>query len=375
ITNGTLDVKKLMKTWILHKGFPLVTVVRKGKVISVQQEKFLYHMEPENWTSDARRQASRDGPGRDKQQASAGVQHGFSGAAAAKARLVRSGREGSNPLRRTVPKLVTHSGGALLKKLRAVAMASSRMGGISDSSPRKSKQAAVIELPGEVEWIKFNVDMNGYYIVHYAEDWKTLIDLLKKDHTALSSKDRANLINNIFNLACLGKESLEKAFELLDYLNKESSTAPLTQALFQLNLIYSLLEKKGEQQLAARVMRRIEHLLGDKIDQQHWTGDGTLSERELRSTLLAFACTHDIRNCRTTATEMFEKWMRSNGTMRLPSDVMKAIFIAGAKSRDGWEFLLNMYSTSVSEAEKSKMIEALASTEDFRKLIWYEGAL
>lgn len=33
-----------------------------------------------------------------------------------------------------------------------------------------------------------------------------------------------------------------------------------------------------------------------------------------------------------------------------------------------------MYSSSVSEAEKSKMIEALASTEDARNLIWYEGA-
>jgi len=54
ITNGTLDVKKLMKTWVLHKGFPLVTVVRNGKIISLQQEKFSYRMEPENWTSDAR---------------------------------------------------------------------------------------------------------------------------------------------------------------------------------------------------------------------------------------------------------------------------------------------------------------------------------
>ncbi|NXN91146.1 LCAP aminopeptidase, partial [Rhinopomastus cyanomelas] len=53
ITNGTLDVKKVMKTWILQKGFPLVTVVRKGRTVSVQQEKFLYHLEPENWTSDA----------------------------------------------------------------------------------------------------------------------------------------------------------------------------------------------------------------------------------------------------------------------------------------------------------------------------------
>uniref|UniRef100_A0A8C6ZU68 Leucyl and cystinyl aminopeptidase n=1 Tax=Nothoprocta perdicaria TaxID=30464 RepID=A0A8C6ZU68_NOTPE len=54
ITNGTLDVKKLMKTWTLHKGFPLVTVVRRGRNISVQQEQFLYRAEPENWTSPAR---------------------------------------------------------------------------------------------------------------------------------------------------------------------------------------------------------------------------------------------------------------------------------------------------------------------------------
>uniref|UniRef100_A0A8C8AYX8 Aminopeptidase n=1 Tax=Otus sunia TaxID=257818 RepID=A0A8C8AYX8_9STRI len=308
ITNGTLDVKKLMKTWILHKGFPLVTVVRKRNVISIQQEKFLYHMEPENWTSDT----------------------------------------------------------SYLWHIPLTYITSSCNFTHCTNAYLLDQKSAVIELPEEVEWIKFNVDMNGYYIVHYAEDWKTLIDLLKKNHTALSPKDRANLINNIFNLASLGKESLEKAFELIDYLNKESSTAPLTQALFQLSHIYSLLEKKGEQQLA----HRIEHLLGDKIDQQRWTDDGTLSERELRSMLLAFACTHDMRNCRATATEMFKKWMKSNGTMSLPSDVMKAIFIAGAKSSDGWEFLLKMYSSSVSEAEKSKMIEALATTEDVRKLIW-----
>ncbi|XP_062487717.1 leucyl-cystinyl aminopeptidase isoform X3 [Pezoporus occidentalis] len=312
ITNGTLDVKKLMKTWIVQKGFPLVTVVRKGKIISVKQEKYLYLVEPENWTSDA----------------------------------------------------------SYLWHIPLTYITSSCNFTYCTNAYLLDQKSAIIELPEEVEWIKFNVDMNGYYIVHYGEDWKTLIDLLKKKHTALSPKDRANLINNIFNLAGLGKESLEKAFELIDYLNKESSTAPLTQALFQLSLIYNLLEKKGEQQLASRLMHRIERLLGDKIDQQSWTDDGALSQRELRSMLLAFACTHDIRNCRTTATEMFEKWVNSNGTISLPSDVMKAVFTAGAKSSDGWDFLLKMYSSSVSEAEKSKMIEALASTDDVRKLIW-----
>jgi len=57
------------------------------------------------------------------------------------------------------------------------------------------------------------------------------------------------------SLTCsLGKEPLKKAFELIDYLKEESSTAPLSQALFQLGLIFGLLEKRGEQQLAARVM-------------------------------------------------------------------------------------------------------------------------
>ncbi|OXB83645.1 UNVERIFIED_CONTAM: hypothetical protein H355_015293 [Colinus virginianus] len=312
ITNGTLDVKKLMKTWVLHKGFPLVTINRKGKIISLHQERFLYRVEPDNWTSDA-------------------------------------SYLWDIPLTYTTNKCnFTHCINAYLL----------------------DQKSGVIELPEEVEWIKFNVDMNGYYIVNYDEDWKALIDLLKKNHTALSAKDRANLINNIFNLASLGKESLKKAFELIDYLKEESSTAPLTQALFQLGLIFSLLEKRGEQQLAARVMYRIEFLLGNKIDQQHWTDDGTLSERELRSMLLTFACTHGIRNCRTTASKMFDDWMKSNGTMSLPNDLMKAIFITGAKTNDGWEFLLKMYFSSVPEAEKSKIIEALASTEDVRKMMW-----
>ncbi|XP_048787822.1 leucyl-cystinyl aminopeptidase isoform X2 [Lagopus muta] len=312
ITNGTLDVKKLMKTWILHKGFPLVTVNRKGKVISLHQEKFSYRVEPDNWTSD-------------------------------------TSYLWDIPLTYTTNRCnFTHCINAYLL----------------------DQKSATIELPEEVEWIKFNVDMNGYYIVNYDEDWETLIDLLKKNHTSLSAKDRANLINNIFSLASLGRESLKKAFELIDYLEEESSSAPLTQALFQLGLIFSLLEKRGEQQLAARVMNRIERLLGNKIDQQLWTDDGTLSERELRSMLLTFACTHDIRNCRKNASEIFDKWMKSNGTMSLPSDLMKTIFITGAKTNDGWEFLLKMYSSSVPEAEKSKMIEALANTEDVRKMMW-----
>lgn len=56
-------------------------------------------------------------------------------------------------------------------------------------------------LDQEVDWVKFNTDMNGYYIIHYdVEGWNALIKLLQVNHSAVSFKDRANLIHNAFQL-------------------------------------------------------------------------------------------------------------------------------------------------------------------------------
>lgn len=60
----------------------------------------------------------------------------------------------------------------------------------------------IINLTEQVQWVKVNTNMTGYYIVHYADDdWAALINQLKRNPYVLSDKDRANLINNIFELA------------------------------------------------------------------------------------------------------------------------------------------------------------------------------
>lgn len=59
----------------------------------------------------------------------------------------------------------------------------------------------VLYLPQEVDWLKFNVDMSGYYMVHYAGDgWNAIIHLLQHNHTVLTSNDRASLIHDVFQL-------------------------------------------------------------------------------------------------------------------------------------------------------------------------------
>lgn len=145
--------------------------------------------------------------------------------------------------------------------------------------------------------------MSGYYIVHYeGSGWDDLIMLLKHNHTALSSNDRASLINNAFQLvrsvlillctvcaligqrdenvsgvkqvnvkycrlyiksvgklSCsgwfkiilspcvldsVGKLPLDKALDLTLYLSKETEIMPVTQGFSELVPLYKLMEKR-----------------------------------------------------------------------------------------------------------------------------------
>ncbi|XP_048186963.1 leucyl-cystinyl aminopeptidase [Perognathus longimembris pacificus] len=313
VTNRTPDIKKMMKTWTLQKGFPLVTVKRKGMELYIQQERFFLNMKHEIQPSDA-----------------SYLWH-------IPISYVTDGRNYS--------------------KYQPMSLL--------------DKKSGVINLTEQVRWVKVNTNMTGYYIVHYAdEDWAALIEQLKVNPYVLSDKDRANLINNIFELAGLGKVPLKKAFDLLDYLKNENYTAPITEALHQTNLIYNLLEKLGHMDLASRLVTRVYNLLQNQTQQQTWTDDGTPSGRELRSVLLDFACTHRLGDCNTAAMKLFDAWMASNGTQSIPTDVMTTVFKVGAKTETGWLFLLRSYSTVGSEAEKNKILEALASSEDVQRLYW-----
>jgi len=59
-----------------------------------------------------------------------------------------------------------------------------------------------VELPGDLEWFKANLNGTGFYRVNYPmANWDALIQALKKDFTILTPADRAQLINDAFALA------------------------------------------------------------------------------------------------------------------------------------------------------------------------------
>ncbi|OWK12367.1 ERAP1 [Cervus elaphus hippelaphus] len=261
-----LDVKTMMNTWTLQKGFPLITITMRGRNVHMKQE---YYVK-----------------------------------------------------------------------------------GVAD----------VLILPEEVEWIKFNVGMNGYYIVHYEDDgWDILTGLLQGTHTAISSNDRASLINNAFQLVSIGKLSIEKALDLTLYLKHETEIMPVFQGLNELIPMYKLMEKRDMKEVETQFKAFLIRLLRDLIDKQTWTDEGSVSERMLRSQLLLLACVRKYQPCVQKAEGYFR---------HLPKDVTLAVFAVGAQTLEGWDFLYSKYQSSLSSTEKNQIEFALCISQNKEKLQW-----
>ncbi|KAG7489451.1 endoplasmic reticulum aminopeptidase 1-like [Solea senegalensis] len=302
-----LDVKAIMDTWTLQEGFPLVTVEVRGREVRLSQERYLKTDDPS-------------------------LTEGF------------------------------------LWQIPLTYMTS-----VSNTVHRfllKTK-TDVLYLPEEVDWVKFNVDMSGYYMVHYAgEGWNSIIRLLQNNHTALTSNDRASIVQNVFQLVSVGKVRLDTALELSLYLSKETEIMAVTQGFGELVPLYKLMEKRDMADLEKQMKDYIVDLFQGLIDRQEWTDSGSVSERVLRSYLLLFACVRNYAPCVTKATQLFHKWKESDGNISLPVDVTMAVFMIGARTPEGWDFLLEKYRSSGQMSVKSRMKAAMAFSPLQDKLKW-----
>ncbi|XP_072521294.1 endoplasmic reticulum aminopeptidase 2 [Salminus brasiliensis] len=306
-----IDLKKMMYTWTLQKGIPLVTVKRQGTKLYIEQERFLKTVQP------------------------------------------------SDPLWQTMQTgYLWH-----IPLTFKTSHSSTEMRHILQT------KSDVLVLDEDVDWVKFNTDMNGYYIIHYdSKGWSALIDLLRVNHSAMSFKDRANLIHNAFQLVTAGRLTLDQALDLITYLKSETHNVPLLQGIGYLESFYKMIEKRNIADITQNLKTYILQYFKDMIDKQTWSNEGTVSDRRLRSEVLSLACDLGHAPCLEKAKHFYQTWVKSNGTTSLPSDVTDTIYMVGAQDDSGWHYLLEKYEVSMSEAEKCKILSALASSRDSSKL-------
>nr|XP_046243202.1 endoplasmic reticulum aminopeptidase 2 isoform X1 [Scatophagus argus]XP_046243203.1 endoplasmic reticulum aminopeptidase 2 isoform X1 [Scatophagus argus] len=306
-----LDLTAMMNTWTLQKGIPVVTVTRKGPYLQLRQDRFLRIVLPTDplWST---------------------LQQGF--------------------LWHIPLTYKTDASSTIHRHLMTT-------------------QTDSIHIGEEVSWVKVNSDMTGYYVVHYEDGgWDVMTKLLLENHTALSYKDRTQLIHNAFQLVTAGHLPLNKALDLIGYLRSETHNVPLLEGLGYLESFYQIVEKRNETELTRKLGTYILRFFRAIIDQQTWTDTGSVSERRLRSEVLSLACHLDDPSCLERARQSFKDWLQSNGTLNLPTDVAETVYSVGAQDDHGWASLFHTYNISLSAAQKSKILFALTCTRDKDKL-------
>ncbi|TKC49894.1 hypothetical protein EI555_015767, partial [Monodon monoceros] len=255
-----VDVKQVMATWTLQKGIPLVVVNREGRSLRLQQERFLngvFKEDPE-WGALQERYLWHI--------------------------PVTYSTSSSNAIHRHILKSKTDT----------------------------------LDLPEKTSWVKFNVNSNGYYIVHYeGHGWDQLITLLNQNHTFLRPKDRISLIHDAFQLVSAGRLTLDKALDLTRYLQHETSIPVLLKGLEYLELFYHITERRNVSDV-----------------------------------------TENLKVCVS-----FRKFIN------IPTDVLKIVYSVGAQTTAGWNYLLEQYERSLSGAEKNKILYALSTSKHQEKLM------
>ncbi|TRY88142.1 hypothetical protein DNTS_029450 [Danionella cerebrum] len=305
-----VDVKGIMDTWTLQEGFPLISVEVKGREVSLRQQRFL--------------------KGEDSSKPS----------------------NTSSFLWQVPLTYITSHDNAVQRFLLKT-------------------QSDVLFLPQEVDWIKLNVDLRGFYMVHYESGgWDALTRQLTLNHSLFSSNDRASLLHDIFQLVSIEKVSLDKTLNLSLYLSKESEIMPVTQGFSELVPLYKLMEKREMPELENQLKVHLVRLFWPLMQRQSWSDEGSVSERMLRNHLLLFACIRREPSCVSNATLLFRKWKESDGKMRLPTDVSLVVYTEGARMDEGWDFLLEKYKRSISPSEKWMIHVALSYSPLTHKLQW-----
>ncbi|KAJ1180035.1 hypothetical protein NDU88_005259 [Pleurodeles waltl] len=223
---------------------------------------------------------------------------------------------------------------------------------------------------GSSDWILANLNMTGYYRVNYDQkNWKRIIQQLHKDHTVISVINRAQIIDDAFNLARAKYIQTTAALETTKFLTNETEYMPWESALSSLNYFTIMFDRSNvygpmKKYLQKQVTPLFQYF---KNVTRNWTvlPDGLMNQyNEVNA--INTACTCDMAECWELASGLYKKWM-SNPIHNTIAPNLKSTIYCHAIAKGGeneWNFAWEMFKNATVATEADKLRAALACTKE-----------
>ncbi|KAJ0056253.1 hypothetical protein NL108_004529, partial [Boleophthalmus pectinirostris] len=221
--------------------------------------------------------------------------------------------------------------------------------------------------PGE--WLVANINMKGFYRVNYdSENWERLLTKLSTNPEAIPVINRAQVIDDAFNLARAKIIDTTLALRTTAFLDKEVEYMPWQTARRNLNYFYLMFDRSevyGPMQ--AYIKKKSTPLFNYfEMITSNWTQiPKKHTDQYNQVNAISMACGTGVAGCQELVTHWFKQWMQNSTNNPIIANLRSTVYCSAIQAGgvDEWNFAWDMYKNATVASEADKLMYALSCTE------------
>ncbi|KAG9266985.1 aminopeptidase N [Astyanax mexicanus] len=239
------------------------------------------------------------------------------------------------------------------------------------------KNATHDPMKTDSEWLLANVNVSGFYRVNYdPQNWQRLLSQLSTDHSVIPVLNRAQIVDDAFNLAKANIINISVALRTTSYLSEEREYQPWKSATKNLNNLFdkfrrTIVNENIQKYLRSKVQPLFYYFKNITDD---WTKfPSRLADQYNLDNAISLACSAGLEDCVNLTTEWYRLWMENPDKNSINPSMRRTVYCNGiaAGGVDEWLFAWKMYFSSSSAAEKERLQYALSCTRYYEILNLY----
>lgn len=233
---------------------------------------------------------------------------------------------------------------------------------------QKTEPQSPVRATGKA-WVLANVNVSGYYRVNYDPDnWESLLNQLNTDHQLIPVLNRAQIVDDAFNLARAKMINTTLALRTTKYLSKEKDYIPWESAirnLYYYILMFDRTEVYGSLQayLKKQIRPLFEHF---RTITSNWTTVPTgHNDQYNQVNAISMACSMGVEGCRGLTQSWFRQWMLNPNHNPIHPNLKTVVYCnaIAAGGVEEWDFAWSMFKNATVATEAAKLRSSLACTK------------
>lgn len=229
----------------------------------------------------------------------------------------------------------------------------------------------------ELPYFILNNQQVGFYRVNYDSDnWGKISKALRSENFGgIHVLNRAQIVDDLFNLARADIVEYDFAMEILEYLQNETEYPPWLAAINGLTTLSRRIHHEDEDIFAKYILQLFSKVY-DLVKFQEPVHDELRLITYLRINVLQWACNYGHTQCKQAALDEFKRFFE-NPQKKVNPDLRQVVYCEGARQGDDdyFELLWQQYLTTNMATEQILVLQGLGCSTDREHIFKFMDAI